>query len=565
MSHSNAASLRTLQAAGQGARAFAVHLKRFEAIVLHASAQTGRGLRRHLAVRCYLEDLRTPAFLLQGLGRVYRKVLPRDAGAVIERQRIIYKEVEDALGQFDAWHTLFGRAHTAWRAPAAVQTWFHDNRMHAAGRVDAALHLLRLTPEAGGHGTVEGARDIPGEVDVDEGRRAAGLALRLEDRRGKDRLVIDGFGLVRGYVVPPIEDDTAEVTQIDRELLGRASARYERTMGRWQLLADAYGHGTTRLTHFFLDPTLTTPEAQEDVRANRAGAGLLITRGLGPRTRAVASAHLDSEAARVDDGLTLSRGRSTVAEVAAGGQYEDARLRLDAALGLAVPLGLGAPVRPEGKLVAAYAPVADVAFTATVARKGRLPTLRERYRSDAGTAGLDGEVNDFAEARVAIGGARHRLESAAWARWSDGLIKTDPATRRFTNSGALDLQGVDVSAVIGRDQGVEGGAAYSFIEAGAPGRGEPLDFLARHRAQLHLAARPIEGLWTEVRLRVMGRRLDRQQWLPEYQALDLAGSYEAGPWVISGQLTDLLDRRYLARAGVPSTGRALAVTVTRQW
>jgi hypothetical protein len=35
--------------------------------------------------------------------------------------------------------------------------------------------------------------------------------------------------------------------------------------------------------------------------------------------------------------------------------------------------------------------------------------------------------------------------------------------------------------------------------------------------------------------------------------------------VISGQLTDLLDRRYLARAGVPSTGRALAVTVTRQW
>jgi hypothetical protein len=166
MSHSNAASLRTLQAAGQGARAFAIHLKRFEAIVLHASAQTGRGLPRHLAVRCYLEDLRTPAFLLQGLGRVYRKVLPRDAGAVIERQRIIYKEVEDALGEFDAWHTLFGRAHTAWRAPAEVQAWFHDNRMHAAGRVDAALHLLRLAPEVGGHGTVEGARDIPGLVGI---------------------------------------------------------------------------------------------------------------------------------------------------------------------------------------------------------------------------------------------------------------------------------------------------------------------------------------------------------------------------------------------------------------
>jgi hypothetical protein len=110
-------------------------------------------------------------------------------------------------------------------------------------------YALGATPGCAGHRRARG-RDIPGEVDVDEGRRAAGLALRLEDRRGKDRLVIDGFGLVRGYVVPPIEDDTAEITQIDRELLGRASARYERTIGRWQLLADAYGHGTTRLTHF---------------------------------------------------------------------------------------------------------------------------------------------------------------------------------------------------------------------------------------------------------------------------------------------------------------------------
>ena len=91
MSHSDAANWRALQAAGQGARAFAVHLKHFEAIVLRASAQTARGLRRHLAVRCYLEDLRTPAFMLQGLGRVYRKVLPRqghDARIADERVQL---------------------------------------------------------------------------------------------------------------------------------------------------------------------------------------------------------------------------------------------------------------------------------------------------------------------------------------------------------------------------------------------------------------------------------------------------------------------------------------------
>ncbi|MQC25269.1 MAG: hypothetical protein DWG81_04910 [Chloroflexi bacterium] len=166
MSHSDAANWRALQAAGQGARAFAVHLKRFEAIVLRASAQTARGLRRHLAVRCYLEDLRTPAFMLQGLGRVYRKVLPHAAGAVVERQRLIYKGVEDTLGEFDAWHTLLVRAQMTWRAPTEVQAWFHDNRMHAAGRVDAALHFLKLTPEDGGHGIAGGARNIPALVGI---------------------------------------------------------------------------------------------------------------------------------------------------------------------------------------------------------------------------------------------------------------------------------------------------------------------------------------------------------------------------------------------------------------
>ena len=176
---------------------------------------------------------------------------PGGPGGVVELH------TADAIGPA----ALLARATaTTARAGVAAVTGRHALGAHTALRVSATGEL--------------GARafDIPGDVDVDEDRRAAGVALRLEDRRGKDRLVVDGFGLVRGYVVPPIEDDTAEITQIDRELLGRASAQYERTLGRWQLLADAYGHGTTRRTHFFLDPTLTTPEALEDVRANRAGA-----------------------------------------------------------------------------------------------------------------------------------------------------------------------------------------------------------------------------------------------------------------------------------------------------
>ncbi|MBK9030511.1 MAG: TonB-dependent receptor [Myxococcales bacterium] len=463
---------------------------------------------------------------------------------------VVELHTTDAIGAAE----LLARATaSSERASVVAVTGRHAIAAHTAVRVSA-------TGELG-----DRAFDVPGPVDVDEGRRSASAAVRVEHRRGRHRLVVDAFGLARGYVVPPIEDDTAEITQIDRELLGRVSAQYDGRFGRWQVLAHAYGHGTTRLTQFFLDPTLTTPEAREDVRANRAGVGALATRGLGPRTRAVAAVHLDTEAARVDDGLTLSRGRSTVAELAAGGQFENAWLRLDGAVGVAVPLGLGAPARPEAKLVAALRPTPLVAMIATVARKGRLPTLRERFRSDTGNAALDGETNDFGEVRIELGDARLLVSSAAWARLSDGLIKTDFATRRFSNSGALDLQGLDVAATVGRDRRIEAGAAYSFVEASAPGLGEPLDFLARHRGQLHVAVRPTATVWAEVRLRLMGRRLDRQQWLPEYQAVDASVSGSRGAWVGSAQLSDLLDERYEVRAGVPSSGRAVSASVTRRW
>ena len=469
---------------------------------------------------------------------------PGGPGGVVELH------TADAFG--DAEVLARATAATA-RAAVIAATGRHRLTAHTALRVSATGEL--------------GARafDVPGDVDVDEARRSASVGLRLEDRRGAGRLVIDGFGLRRGYVVPPSEDDVAEITRIAGELIGRVSAQYDRTIGRWQLLADAYGHGTTRQSDFYLDPTLAAREAMEDVRANRAGAGVLVTRGLGPRSRAVASAHLDTEAARVDDGLTLSRGRSTVAEVAAGGQLEDRRVRADGAVGLAVPLGLGAPIEPEGKLVVTLLPVPVVAVTATAARKGRLPTLRERYRSDAGSAALGGEVNDFAELRVALGDDRLRIESAAWARWTDGLIKPDPTTRRFGNVGALDLEGLDLEATLGKDRALEAGASYGFVEAQATGAAEPLDFLPRHKAQLHVAARRGSRYWGEVRLRVMGRRLDRQAWLPAYQALDVRGSATWGGWVVAAALTDALDSRYLVRDGVPSDGRTLSATVSHHW
>lgn len=405
---------------------------------------------------------------------------------------------------------------------------------------------------------------LPGMTSVDEDRQSASAALRLEHRAGRRRVVVDGFGLVRGYVVPPADEGTVDLTRIDREVTGRASGQLDLTRGRWQLLANAYAHGTTRATSFFRDPTLTTPTAEEDLRANRAGFGAIATRGLGPRTRAIAALHLDTEAARVEDLSGVTRGRSTVAEVAAGGQLETARVRLDGALGLAVPIAVDGPVRPEGKLTARFALDRHASVTATVARKGRLPTLRERYRAAPG-AELTDEQNDFVEVKVELGGAGLEVASAAWVRASDGLIKNDPATQTFTNTGALTLAGLDATATWGKGGRLEGGLAYSFVEAQDDTADEPLDFLARHRGHVYLATRPLRPLWTEVRLRVLGRRLDRGQWLPAHASLDLSASATWGGWLVTGQLTDALDARYDVRYRVPSAGRTVAATVTRRW
>lgn len=405
---------------------------------------------------------------------------------------------------------------------------------------------------------------VPGGATVDEDRQAVTAALRLEHRRGDRRIVVDGFGLVRGYVVPPAEEGSLDLTRIDREVSGRASAQLDLTRGRWQLLASAYAHGTTRETSFFRDVDLAMPTAHEDLRANRAGAGAIITRPLGPRTRVVGALHLDSEAARVEDLQGVTRGRSTVAEVAAGGQLETRRLRVDGALGVAVPIAVDGAPRPEGKLTARLTPDPHATFTLTVARKGRLPTLRERYRADP-SAALTDEQNDVVEAKVELAAAGVELSSAAWARWSDGLIKNQPATQTFVNSGALRLSGFDLAATVGRGRRVEAGAAYSFTEAQDDSYQEPLDFLARHRGQVHVAGRPRRGVWTEVRLRVMGQRLDRGQVLPAYASLDLAASVEWRAWMVAAQLTDVLDERYQVRFRVPSEGRTVAATATRRF
>src|SRR4029077_20535537 len=91
----------------------------------------------------------------------------------------------------------------------------------------------------------------------------------------------------------------------------------------------------------------------------------------------------------------------------------------------------GADPWPEAKAVARWRPsYGNLELTATLARKGRVPSLRERFQPVQGNPSLGPEKIDHAEVRaIETIGERLRVELAPFCKHSTGTIRasTDPA------------------------------------------------------------------------------------------------------------------------------------------
>jgi hypothetical protein len=434
----------------------------------------------------------------------------------------------------------------------------------------ALAPALALRLSASGLG---GARDLelPGDASIDEGRRAATGAGRLEYRRGDRRIALDGFIDRRGYVAPPSDTMRSAILLVDSETSARGSVRADDRIGGLQLQARAWTHYLNRRSRSFLDPGLSAPQLLENLEALRTGAAALATRAFLRDFRWAASATVDFERAEVSDIANQTvRGGTTLIEAAADLQYERSRLRTDLAVGIAAPFGVGARPWPETKAVVRYRPRGDLELTATAAYKGRVPSLRERF-DDNGNRELGPERTAHAELRAVERVAdRLHVELAPYYKRTTGMIRAsaDPMDMgKLVNLGEITFWGVDTQVRVAPHRTVETGGGYGYIRARSSDTGDdPLDRLPRHRWDAWIRARPGARFSALARVRYLGAAIDLGQRVDGHTVFE--GSVTAqltSQYLAVLRVDDLWNVRPETRAGYHTAGRVVSLVVQGTW
>jgi outer membrane receptor protein involved in Fe transport len=438
-------------------------------------------------------------------------------------------------------------------------------------RVALARHLALRVSASG----IAGARDLelPADASIGEQRRSATGSTRLEYREGKQRLVLDGFLDDRHYISPPSDTNNSSILMIDRETSSRVSAKADVERDRLQLQGQAWVHHLKRRSRFFLDPTLTAMQAFEDLKALRVGGLALVTHPIGKDARWAASASVDRDSARVENiGAEVSKGDVTLIELAANGQYEKRTVRIDAAAGAAIPIGVGADPWPEGKLVAKWRPsFGPLELGATAARKGRVPSLRERFDLTLGNPALGPESASHGELRATYAiSDRVKLEAAPFYKRTKGTVRasTDPADMgKLANLGKLTIYGIDTSARVRPHPRIEAGISYNFIKAYSDDTGDdPLDRLPHHRGDAWVQGRLDRRFSLLARVRYFGTSIDRMVDVPGYVLVEASATAQLSrEYLAVLKIDDLVDEQPETRAGYHTAGRVIALVLQGQW
>lgn len=431
-------------------------------------------------------------------------------------------------------------------------------------RVPLSRHLALRMSASG----VAGARDfdVPSGT-LGEGRRAATGATRLEYRDATKRLVVDAFLDDRHYVSPPSE--TSSILLIDRETSARAMTKGDLRRDKLQLQAQAYVQHLFRRSRNFMDANLTIEQRTETLRALRVGGMALATHPIGKDARWVASTSISRDSGQLVSTMNDTvRGDLATLEAAGDVQYEKRTFRLDAAAGVAVPIGVDADPWPEAKLVAKWRPAyGPIELIATGARKGRVPSLRERFdASFGGNASLDPEHATHGELR-AVGEIKDqfRFEVAPYYRRTSGTIRrsTDPADMgKLVNLDDLDFYGIDLSGRVFVHDRIEIGGAYNFIRLS----GGSLDRLPKHRAEAWIQARPRDNIMLNARGRYVGELVDQSATLPGYTTVETTASMTLSrKYLLVVRADDLLNVRPQTHRGYYGPGTVVSLVLQGQF
>ncbi|MGE3546609.1 MAG: TonB-dependent receptor, partial [Kofleriaceae bacterium] len=418
-----------------------------------------------------------------------------------------------------------------------------------------------------------GARDLelPARKSIVEGRRAATGSARLQYRNGDRIIVADGFLDDRSYLAPPSDTMRGSILLIDRETSARASVAADAKVGPLQFQGQYWGHYLHRVTRTFADPAMENLAAIEDLSALRSGARALVTKAFKKDFRWIFSTNVGHEKAVVSNlrGQYV-QGDATLIELAAGGQYERKKLRLDAAVGLAMPFGINADPWPEAKASARYRVQQYVELVATSGYKGRVPSLRERFDSLNGNPTLDPEKAFHGELRAIADNKRVRLEAAPFYRRATGIVRASPIEQdmgRLINLGTLNIYGADLQGRVHVHPMVELGGSYNYIRARTEwADDDPLDRLPHNRFDAWTRLIPHARLSALVRVKYFGRSIDKGMSVSGYATMDGNLTAQLGhDYLAVLRIDDALDEQPETRAGFHGPGRVYSFVLQGTW
>ena len=437
-------------------------------------------------------------------------------------------------------------------------------------RVALAKHLgLRLS--ASGLGGARTLVPIPG-AKLDEQRRAATFAGRLEYRDGDLRIAIDGALDDRHLVAPSNTVEPSSILLIDYESSARVSARLDDKIGALQLQGQVWSQYLSERARFFVDPALTNQTRIDTLKAVRSGVMALATRPFLGDFRWTGSVMLDFAKDVLSNGQPQpSRSHTTLVEAAAAAHYGRGRFRAELALGLALPFLAGTSPWPEGKAVASYRPRADFELTGTLAYKGRTPSMREQFDPVVGNPALGPERVAHGELRaIEHFGDQLHLELASFLRRTSETIRPSTQSLVFSqlvNDGRLKDWGIDAQARATLLHGVEAGAGYDFVRPTSDQPADPaLDLIPHHRFDGWIQVRPARRISALARVTYASRSHDRGTGLGSYALVEASVTAQLAPaYLVVLRVDDLLDTRPERFADDLGPGRQISLVIQGTW
>lgn len=434
--------------------------------------------------------------------------------------------------------------------------------LRVSGSGNASFHSFAL-PDA--------MPDLPGQSHDTTG------AARLEYRRGDTRVAIDGFIDERHYLSPPSDDETSQQTLlVDREATKRASVKVDTRAGTWQLQGQGWLYHLYRRSLFFSDDEISeaSETSLEELSAFRTGAMALATRPLGKEWRIAMSSWIDYNQSEIKDlAGDDTKASTTLVELAADAQYEHQTIRLDGSAGIALPfVYMGADPWPEGKITAKWRPrYGPFELDAIVGRKGRIPSLRERFDPMTGNPSLGPEmIDDFELRAIEQLTERVRIEFAPFYKHQTGTVRSspDPADAgRLVNLGVLQLYGVDLMGRVALEKRVEVGGAWNYIRATSDvDPTDPLDRLPHNKLEGWLQVTPDPHISLNGRVRYFGTSIDQNVALRGNTMLELTATAPINKtWLAVVKCADLLNAAPEIRAGYHTVGRVVSFVLQGTW